>query len=451
MNKFSELIIKINSFSIDAHWEYKLAKFAKDTQTLLAQADEFDIKDEELFNQFESFINAYRELIATLGISSDNLSTESFEEAAQLIDTLKTRYDRIIKNPYLNAGSDEGYEEDFDPGTFTQFLNDVAQDAENKLKSMAGEDIDISEMRAAQYAREFNTIDEEYKGTKEDAWSAERVQRALEARRNWFRNLMLKKKLNINDPDYQKYIESRRQSYQLIVSDPERRENYRQKAKARQAKFRKKLDMRKKEIIQLLSKTRDSKKIQELQKELQSIEESFAHKKEEEKQKAVKVKQIKEAKDLLGLTVHLQQKIASLKSEVVKSIKDRAKVDPIFVPYKKAVEAAKNNLNQDPSPTNQAALENAIKQEADALKKYLDNHPKAIEVRAEIERLYAYRDKCKQLNELGWLSNETVPEETKPYLHEFIAEGESLISEFGKYRGIVATLTEIINFVRSRL
>ena len=451
MNKFSELIIKINSFSVDAHWEYQLVKFAKDTQQLLAQADEFDIKDEELFNQFESFINAYRELISTLGVNSNNLSTESFEEAAQLIDTLKTRYDRIIRNPYLNATGEEGYEEDFDPGTFTQFLNDVAQDAENKLKSTAGEDIDISEMRAAQYAREFNAINEEYKGTKEDAWSAERVRRALEARRNWFRNLMLKKKLNINDPDYQKYIESRRQSYQLIVNDPERKETYRQKAKARQTKFRKKLDARKKEIMQLLSRTRDPKKIEELQKELQSIEDTFAHKKEEEKQKAVKIKQIKESKDLLGLTVHLQQKIASLKSEVVKSIKDKAKTDPFFVPYKKAVEAAKNTLDQEASPSSQAALEDAIRKEADALKNYLDNHPRVSEVRVEIEKLYAYRDKCKQLNELGWLSNEIIPEETKPYLYEFVSEGKNLISEFGKYRGIVATLTEIINFINGKL
>ena len=451
MNKFSELIIKINSFSVDAHWEYQLTKFAKDTQQLLSQADEFDIKDEELFNQFESFINAYRELISTLGVNSNNLSTESFEEAAQLIDTLKTRYDRIIRNPYLNATGEEGYEEDFDPGTFTQFLNDVAQDAENKLKSTAGEDIDISEMRAAQYAREFNAIDEEYKGTKEDAWSAERVRRALEARRNWFRNLMLKKKLNINDPDYQKYIESRRQSYQLIVNDPERKETYRQKARARQTKFRKKLDARKKEIMNLLSKTRDPKKIGELQKELQSIEDTFAHKKEEGKQKAVKIKQIKESKDLLGLTVHLQQKIASLKSEVVKSIKDKAKGDPFFVPYKKAVEAAKNTLDQDANPSNQAALEDAIRKEADALKNYLDNHPKVLEVRAEIEKLYAYRDKCKQLNDLGWLSSEAIPEETKPYLYEFIKEGMNLISEFSKYRGIVATLTEIINLFKAKL
>ncbi len=420
MNKFSELIIKINSFSIDAHWEYKLAKFAKDTQTLLAQADEFDIKDEELFNQFESFINAYRELIATLGISSDNLSTESFEEAAQLIDTLKTRYDRIIKNPYLNAGS----EEDFDPGTFTQFLNDVAQDAENKLKSMAGEDIDISEMRAAQYAREFNTIDEEYKGTKEDAWSAERVQRALEARRNWFRNLMLKKKLNINDPDYQKYIESRRQSYQSIISDPERKEAYREKARSRQTKFRKKLDTRKKEIYQLLERTRDSKKIQELQNELQSIDTTIARRQEKGKQIAQKVTEIKsKTNSLESAIVILNQNISNVKMGIKKEItKHLLNQEFKFKPYI-------DKINQAAADNNSALLEEYKKELQKILNAEAENDPSLLAYKEQSIKYSNFLNQLKIISKLGWMNPEISLEEIRPHLEQIKNEGELLLKQ----------------------
>lgn len=452
MIKLAELLTVIEKFSKDAHWDYRLVKQAKNSQELIAGAEDYDIKDEELFNQFESFMNAYKELVSTLSISPGNFRPESLEDAAELIDTLKKRYDRIINNPYLNAGEEEGYEEEFDPGSFTKFLSDVAQDAEDKLKAAAGEDVDISEMRAAQYAKEFNQIQEEQTGTKQDAWSARRIQQALDARKRWFEDLMNRKKLNINDPRYQNYIEGRKRIYQYIVSDPERKTAYREKSRQRQAKFSKKLELRKNELLQLISRTEDPKKINEYQTELQDIEARLVKRKEKGKDVAKKIREKKESGKLDGLIVHLGQKLASFKKDAKVVLKNMAKKDPFFVPYKDAVRNAKQNLDNDNSPNNQAALETAIKREDEALQNYLLNHATTLKIVEDLKVIYNYRDQLIELAKTGWVNQDFIPEEAKPHLQPFIEAGEQLINNYARtYRPPMNAVRDILDLLKAKL
>lgn len=456
MIKFAQLLTTIDNFSKDAHWDYQLAKFAKETADLLSEADEFDIKDEELFNQFESFIDTYRELIGTLGINSSSLSTESFEDAAQLIDTLKTRYDRIMTNPYLNAKGDEGYAEEFDPGTFTNFLSEVAQDAENKLKTAAGEDIDISEVRAAQYAREFNAIDEEYKGTKEDAWSAERVKNALEARKRWFQNLMFKKKLNINDPDYQKYIETRRRNYREMVesfqANPEKKEYYLEKARQRFTKFYNKLDVKKKEITHLLQKTRDPKKIAELTAELQLIEAAFAQRDERLKKEWQKKKSIQESGTLDGEISKLSSNMANVKMGIKKDITQAlaSQEGSTFKPYIDRINAAAQSGDANLVASAKKDLQKALNAAAEA-------HPELMAYKEHGAKYSNFINQLKTISKLQWMSPEVDIEQVRPHLEQMRDEGERLLAQrdliSGKDRFLSHkyTIKSIVNLLNNRL
>src|SRR5579885_1787218 len=195
MNKISRLIQKIDAFCAQALCSFLLIKRAAEPQgfhmpddeedisqsgSILDRAEQFDIKNEELFNQFESFMAAYKELVSSLSLDAKNLTEETFENAGQLIDTLNKRYERIMNNSYLNAGDD--FEEDFNPGDFSQFIQDVVDDAERQLKTVAGEDVDIDEMRAAQYAQEFNDNKNIDRGDPNVTWTGNKVQQNLEAR-----------------------------------------------------------------------------------------------------------------------------------------------------------------------------------------------------------------------------------------------------------------------------
>jgi hypothetical protein len=451
MINFEHIIKLADNFHKDSRWEFRLTKFARDTQELLNQAEDYDIKDEELYNQFESFINAYRDLIGTLGIDASNLNTDAFEDAAQLIDTLKKRYDRIINNSYLNASEDEGYEEEFDPGELTKFLSEVAQDAENKLKEAAGEDVDISEMRAAQYAQEFNDNRNIDRGDQNITWTGDKVRQNLEARRRWFQDLMVRKKLNINDPRYQNYIETRRRNWADMMADPVRKAAYRVKANKRQDLYSKRVDLRVKEIEKVLPQLTDVRKKEELQKELTVLRTIQDRRKNQSKERAKKVREIKQSGTLTGLIVHLQQKLASFKKDAATSLKKKAAKDPYFNNFKRAVQNAKENFDRSPTPENQAALNNANQQEADALNKYLNDNPIINKIREDLPILYAYRDKMKTVDDQNWLG-ETVPEEVKPFLYQLIVEGEKLIANYSTfYRTPTETIREMVQLMKSKL
>ena len=397
--------------------------------SILDRAEQFDIKNEELFNQFESFMAAYKELVGSLSMDAKNLTAESFEDAGQLIDTLNKRYERIMNNPYLNAGED--FEEDFNPGDFSQFIQDTVDDAERQLKTVAGEDVDIDEMRAAQYAQEFNDNKNIDRGDPNVTWTGNKIQQNLEARREWFRKLMFIKKVGKSHPEYERYenyIQTRREGFKnfldnLRKNDPEGWRAYQDKMNERVRKHYRK------------------RKEENLEKHV-----------EKAKTKADKIRAVKQSDTLEGYIVHLKQKLASTKSEAAKIIKKKAAQDPVFDQYKKAVQTAKERLDLEASPANQQALASAIRAEADALKNYLDNHPIVTKIVEDLKLLYAFRDKAKQVSDAGWIGDEGIPDEVKPSLYQLLVDGEELVKQFGKiYRTPCLSVKQITDFIRSKL
>lgn len=415
---------------------------------LSADAEQYDIKDEELFNQFESFMSAYNELVESLSINPEHLTEDAMQESAQLIDVLNTRYERIMSNPYLNMG-EEGWEEDFDPGQFTSFIQRVVKDAESKLQTIAGEDISINEMRAAQFAQEFNQqmVD---RGDKNITYTGNKVQQLLEARRTWFKNLMFIKKVGKSHPQYERferYIAGRHKAYQTIMADPERKASYRAKAKDRQATFRNKLILKKKELLEMLARVHDPKKKAEIQAELEMVEKGLQARKEKGKELALKEKALKSAEGYEGALERLRVKTKTQTSEIVKKIKAKAASDPYFDQYKQAVRMAKERMDKEPSPASQAALQAAITAEAEALKKYLNEAPVVVQVRHDVATLYDFREKVKALTQA-----EAVSDENKSMIHQLISEGEQLIVTYGKvYRAPISAVSELVKLLRAEL
>jgi hypothetical protein len=456
MIKVSELVTIVNAFSQDAHWNFQFVKNAKDMQELLSQSENFDIKDEELYNQFEAFMNAYRELSSILTINPENLDPEAFEDAGQLIDTLNKRYERIMKNPYLNL--EDGWDEDFDPGTFSQFLSDVAQDAENKLKAIAGADVDISEMRAAQYANQFNAQNFEQSGVEGDAnlrWTGDKVQQSLEAKKRYFEKLMTLKKLNINHPEYQNYIATRRRGYQAIMEDPARKAAYRNKAKERQAKYTKKFTTRKLEIEKALSVPLPSSRKKELEEELALINKQLENKKSlrEKSDKKKMEKYLRKNKnetsdDMEKLIVTMMTSIASVKMGIKKNITAKLrKNEAEFQPYLDQIAKAQNANDEAGVLAATKALQKALNNAAEsdeALVKYTRNSSRYAELKQMFDVIYTQ----------GWMDPSTPVEEVKPHLESVLEAGKKLLADgeiASTFKSPNKTLVEILKLIEARL
>lgn len=441
-NKINKLIRRVDDFCLKALGSFLLIRRAappqafhmpddddteiSDSGDIASQAEQFDIKNENLFNQFEVFMAAYNELVEALQVDPEHLDEDSFGNAGQLIDTLNKRYERIMSNPYLNMG--DNYEEDFNPGDFTSFVQSVVADAENKLKSVANEDIDISEMRANQYAQEFNDNKNIDRGDQNITWTGDKVKQNLEARKKWYNNLMFIKKVGKSHPEYERYekfIQSRREGFKRFL------DNLRETNPTKWREWQNKENER---VRKSYHKNIDKQKIKH-------------------KEKAVKIREIKQSATLEGFITHLKQKLATQKSEAVKAIKSKAAKDPLFAPYKKAVADAKSAMDAaQGDPTAQRTLENAIRAEAEALKNYLDNHPVVARVKDDLAKLYAFRDKAKMVSDQGWVGDEGVANEVKPHLFQLVVDGEELVQQFGKiYKSPCGAIREITEFIKGKL
>lgn len=437
--KINRLLKKVNAFYSKALQAFEMLKTAQsgfympdddeseisDDGSILSRAEQFDIKNEELFNQFELFVSAYRDLINSLSINANNLNHETFEDAGQLIDTLNKRYERIINNPYLNMSKD--YEEDFNPGDLTKFIQDAVADAEKQLKTAAGEDVDIDEMRAAQYAQQFNDNRNIDKGDQNITWTGNKVQQNLLARKIWYEKLMFVKKFGKGHPDYARYehyVNARRERFNNFL------DNLRQNDPAGWRAFQDKMNERVRIHYHRYIDKHHAKN----------------------KNKAVQLREVKQSATLEGYVTHLKQKLATAKSEIAKIVKKRAADDPYFTKYKRAVQLAKEKFDKEKSPANKKEHDDAIKNELTALQNYLDNHPMVVKVVADFKLLYAYRDATRTVIDAGWLSQPEIPNEVKPHLYQLIIDGEELIERFGSiYKKPCMPVKDIVNYVKTAL
>ncbi len=448
------LIKKTDKFYRNALWMYFLSKksLKKEAQTfhmpdddeepfsgrpnvdVLSEADKFDIKDEELFNQFESFMNGYRELVNSLHVDPQHLTPDAMEHAGDLITTLNHRWERILKNPYLNMNEAEGWDEDFDPGEFTDFVQKVVEDAGNQLAMVAGQDIDVDDMKAARMANTFNALTEdERKGEKEAKWSAEKIQKALEYRKTYFNKLMFIKKVGKSHPDYQmyeNYIATRKKAYHNIMSDPERASVYKAKALQRHSKYRA-FEERKEEIRLQMERTTDKEELARLEAQLEKISRVEAayrsraakavEKIQQTKGKDEVSRQITEGGTLEALIIKLNQNIANIKmgikKEITKNLADQE--DTTFKPYKDKIAQAKASGNA-------AALKAATQELQAALNKHAESNATLVEYVNASKPFYEYRDALKTIWNQGWMNESQPVEEIKSHLMAAIAMGEKL-------------------------
>lgn len=453
MDKLAQLLNIINVFSIDAHWDYRLTKFAADSASLLAKSEDFDIKDEELFNQFESFMSAYRELVDTLEVDVHNFNPDSLEQAGQLIDTLKRRYDRLISNKYLNVTEDEGYEEDFDPGDFTTFITQVAADAEAKLKAIAGEDIDISEMRAAQYAQEFNDNKNIDRGDQNITWTGDKVRQNLEARKRWFQNLMMLKKININDPRVQHYIATRKKQYADIMADPVRKaayyENARKRTKKRYSKIQQEYVNKRKHLKTLIVDAKRKGDFAEVTRLTKMLEEIQHVELSKEKSTAQRIKKTKSEGGLEGLNIKLQQRIATQKMEIKKSVAERMRQskNTIFKSYLDQLEKAR--LANDST-----AVVNATQQLQKAMGTYAEEQPEVAAFVTNSQAFRMFRERIKDIIERRWVTEEGILPEVVPHVQNIISDGRELVSQYDGvqfFNPLVNSVKDIITNLEGKI
>jgi hypothetical protein len=442
MNKLAQLFNRIEKFSIDAHFEYQISKFAAESANLIAAADNFDIKDEELFNQFESFMSGYKELMDTLKVDAENLDPEKFEDAGELVSTLRDREKRIMTNSYLRQTESEGWDEDFNPGDFLEFVYKVAEDAENKLKAAAGEDFNISDMKAAQLAKEFNQqgID---KGDKNITWTGDKVRQNLEARKRHHEKLMMLKKLNINHPEYQAYIAARRSYFkdfmESLKHDPEKANAYREKARQRQSKFNKKLVAKRDELIKLIQNTNDVAKVNKLEKELQLVQQEI-HESNNKKRKlwsevGKEHDALRNSSTFSGDLFKFKQNIANVKMGIKKTVTDKIKADLLskelttYKPYLDKIKDAKDRGDKEGIKQFSKELNDAINMKA--INDEAELHPKIVAFvngAAEFNNFRAFLndiDKSKVME-----SNQTLPDPIKDRLLELANVGKQLIQSY---------------------
>jgi len=395
LDKIAQLCTIITNFSADAHWDYQIVRFAATQQELLAKAEQYDIRDEELFEQFETFLSGYKELVEALKISIESLSEEGMQNLGDLVNTLETRYERIQSNEYLNVSPEQGFDEEFDPVKFRELLANMVEDANDRFQSAVG-DIDVSALKKLEIAKDLNqdAID---RGDTKLHFTGDKIEQLLRARSKYLDQIKWLRKFAKNSPEYQRLIETSRHNYRMIMEDPVRREEYRIKSRSRQKSWYGRTE-----------KERGTEDPTAREEKRMSVVIERAKKLREEKAQST----------LSSYIIHLTQRLASLKSDKQKSIKKNppAELQPII----DATNAAKQLMRASPSHSNKSALEAAIKKEDQAIR----NHYKSFFT--ELINLYALRDKLKQLDETGWLELPAIPIEVRAPLNELRTEVRSI-------------------------
>lgn len=449
--------------------------------SLLDKADRYDIANQALFDQFENFVDTYREIIADLGMNPKALDPDTFDDVAQKSISLRTRADRIINNPYLNKKvTDDDWEEneDFDPVEFTKLIMDMLVDVDNRMKNIAGEDVSADEIRSAQYAREFNAIQEDHVGTKEDKYSAERIAAARLARKNWYTNFM--KNVAAKIPEavarYTAILDSRRKYYRQqmdILQDPKNKteyDKYLKKLKERQVKFVNKLSTREKEIEAKLQITTNPTTRKELEEELTKIRGQITKRKINQQKHNVGRTVLKQSGTLAGYNKYYSDALASVKSDTLKLVVSKLESeDPFYTPYKnKIADAVRIG---DKNALNQAKLEliTIMKNRINDTKKHAAQDPIMQTLVNEIKIPYALRDQIKSFDDSGMLdklSASDMPENAKGIIldgvRDILKTGLSVVSTYKdkkytingtstSYKGAIDRLIITLKFLKDYL
>jgi hypothetical protein len=343
------------------------------------------------------------------------------------------------------------------------------------MKNIAGEDVSADEIRSAQYAREFNAIQEEHVGTKEDKYSAERIAAARIARKNWYTNFM--KNVAAKIPEavarYQSILDSRRKYYRQqmdALTNPNNEnyvagahEKYLRKLKERQVKFVNKLSTREKEIEAKLQQTGNPTTRKELEEELAKIRGQIAKRQSTKEKHNAGRTVLKQSGTLAGYNKHYADKLAGVKSDTLKLVVSKLeKEDPFYDPYKKKIADAVRAGNKEALKQSQLELVTVMKSRIKETKERAAQDPIMQQVVNDLRPPYALRDQVKRLDDSNMLSKSPIPSVVLDEVRDTLKAGLTIVNTYKdkrytvdgssmSYKGVIETLIVLLKFLKEYL
>jgi hypothetical protein len=507
MNKFSNLLKIAELFYKKAMRAFAQTSYVspddnEDVPSNLTKED-FDIKNEFLFNQFDAFYELYDELDAIINMTEDKISPKDEEEVIDLGRALESKLKQIMDNPYINENNpayEASYEEDFSPEDLKNVLVSDYTNLTNRLSSKLSDDFTATPTAAEQqFYEQQEKADLE---GKTEQWGANKRENKKNPiyRYNWWTNLLADKKR------YAKYLTKVRTRYSEKMKDPEIRKEYRAKSRKRQEDFFKgidwanqnifkaeetlsKLEEREKELIEkernaIYQETKDS--VKETLSNISGVKQSLILKikglksKIENKSGTTKKTTIKR-KQLTELNVPSLERSRVSLSDATKTKKMRLHKAAILAAHKEfektqqhsdlkaEISSAQYTYDKEPSTENKAKLDLVNLKANKIIDDYVNNHKSAVIIRDAQNELNTFHKRCKLIFGIkGRKKNEEAVEgtiekilaaEAQPFNEEqillantLIEEANTLKAKYSKYYNTsVPHINNIIKFLEFKI
>jgi hypothetical protein len=437
---------------------------------LIEYAENFDIKNEELFKYFDKFVEVYKEFVEELDFDISDLESDSFGQAAELAGKLQLLYLKMQELEYLELTPEEGYEEDFKADELLSLANLIMDHAREAIQNASG--MEISDAAAAQIAADFNHQKFDKSNMNSGIrMTGDKVQQLYAAQRRRFQNLKL------NYEAYQRYKDLRKQKYERAkAKNPDYFKNKKKITNQNQSIRNNK----RKKLLSLIETIQDPKLRKEYERELIRLEENarrhLIRKNDEgmeielnysieqaieQAKKALTVQTLnsnktsnsnkKERLNAGGMTGAIEiftKKLAGLKTYLKAEILKSASKDPKLQEATKKLNLVGEKLKS--IQTKELIEEQNVLQEAVAriTLELVTENPKMIQVTKDIKILTEYRDKVKKAMAAGWISKGSSPE-ILTVLDGLLVEGEKLVTYCeGKPGNLGIYLANIVNELR---
>jgi hypothetical protein len=456
MNKYAQLLDNIDKYSEAAHRQYSFIKTAADSAELLAKADSYDIRDEQLFEQFEKFVEYYGKIINKIeSIPADKREALKFDDSDDNLSDLYTEaftkyFQKLINNPYLDMEK-TGWDEDFDPGEFTNLIIEMGKDAHQKIAKVLGDDfIEEAEMNLQ---KEFVAKEDQRDGNLR--WTGDKGQQAQEAYQRRKEELAFAKKQNPDDPRLIAMKQARTRYYLNLKNDPERLDHSRNKTRERGKRHREKH----KDVTESRKALRTLKNLVTDPTEKRQIEESLQQSLhpviEKGKQKATKVREKKESGTLPGLITTLRHAINTAKSTAKQRLTDKimsevqANNGQVLAQFQHFKDQYKEAFIRD----DKQAMVQVIHALRESLNAYADSDSGIIEVSSKLNPIKEWKDKLGVVITNKWLEPEHLSL-SRDSIIDLVNEGKSIQQAYEKEKGfgaIAGWIAKINNYLIERI
>lgn len=449
----------------DPEEDHSSSELGTSSEILQAAEDlSYDIVNENLLTQFDNLLNSYKEILKTLEIDPKNLgpnvdpdeyAERAVKEAGLLWSVLETRYNKLINNSYLNLNPDDDkWEESFPSFKVLEIAQAIFKNTNDLFKKRAGEDVDVKDLAFDAIHQEVNQQTGDMIQDAENKERSRKLGKFSEYAKNHFAKLMEAKRFGESHSHWEAYqsrVASKKTEFQKIKQDPERWAIYRSKVNAR-VRTHREYDRRLNEAKALLARTKDPQEKNSLIAIINRIESSIKKRKQLRVTEKDILKEKKTKGDFDGLIIILRQQLATKKRETIKVVEKQSLKAPELSQYKDMYNKADTAYKADPSPTNKTIFEQSQFALAKAVDDFKNNNPRIKYNEENFPIIYAYRDKLDQLNKLGWINSETIPDEIKQWLIELATEGKALSTHYRNDLEVICiTLDKIVSTISSRI